>query len=114
MIEHYKAALNGFPAHSVTIIKYGASSYDPTTGVMTSAEVEYNGITCRISKYTAREIANSSGLIKLKDKKFIFLTDVFPVSISDRIKIVYGGEIYDAVRSTMDMSESLVFAQART
>ena len=114
MIEHYKAALAGFANRTVTIKKYISATYDPETGTYSSSETIYDGIACRISKYTERDIANGGGLIKLQDKKFIFLADVFPTSMGDNIKIVFDSKIYEAVRITMDMTESIIFVQGRT
>lgn len=113
MIEHYKTALAGLPKKSVTIKKYSSSVYNPATGRYGSSETDYTSITCRVSKYKSDEIASGAGLIKLQDKKFIFIYEDFPVLLNDEFKVEYDGVVYDALSSTMDVTESVIFVQGR-
>ena len=94
----------------VTLRQKGAATYDPSTGVVTSAETDTT-ISVIVDKYDAAEVDNQ--IIQANDLKILVNQSDVTTDIAHEDKIIIGTDSYKIMNISKDPAEATYELQIR-
>lgn len=96
----------------ITISYVGTETYDPAVGNYTGTTITQSvyGLVCA---YRTKEIAESAGLITIKDKKVILMQKDITNQIDESSTLTISGDIYRVIMWNSGCDENTISVQIR-